>query len=72
MNTADDSLQNIARWDGAVFLIKRAWVFTFWDEVLADPDMPKRDSPEAWCAAADRGELFALGARVWIVDTLRS
>lgn len=30
--------------------------------------MPKRDSPEAWIDAVDRGEIFVLGARVIFLD----
>lgn len=30
----------------------------------------KRDSPDEWCAAVDRGEMFVLGARIVFLESV--
>jgi len=68
MNPAEDKMQKIARCEEPVFFLHRAWVTEYWPHLLHDPDFPKRDSPDEWIAAVDRGEMFVLGARVIFLD----
>lgn len=67
-NTQPEDLQKIARIEGPVFFLHRAWVTEYWPHLQLDPDFPKRDSPDEWLAAVDRGEMFVLGARVVFLD----
>lgn len=68
MNQAESILKNLTRIEEPVFFLKRVWVHEYWHHLERDPDMPKRDSPDEWCAAVDRGEMFVLGARVIFLD----
>lgn len=69
-NTQPEELQKVARTDAPVFFLKRVWVHEYWPHLQRDPDMPKRDSPDEWCAAVDRGEMFVLGARVVFLESV--
>lgn len=68
MNQAESILKNLTRIEEPVFFLKRVWVHEYWHHLERDPDMPKRDSPDEWIAAVDRGEMFVLGARVIFLD----
>lgn len=67
-NTQPEELLKIARIEGPVFFMHRNFVTEYWPHLQLDPDMPKRDSPDEWIAAVDRGEIFVLGARVIFLD----
>lgn len=67
-NPPAEQMQKIARIEEPVFFMHRNWVREYWPHLAHDPDMPKRDSPEAWIEAVDRGEMFVLGARVIFLD----
>lgn len=68
MNPAESKMQKIARIEEPVFFMHRNFVTEYWPHLQLDPDIPKRDSPEAWIDAVDRGEIFVLGARVIFLD----
>lgn len=68
--TPAGQLQKIARDDEPVFFLKRVWVHEYWHHLQRDPGMPKRDSPDEWCAAVDRGEMFVLGARIVFLESV--
>lgn len=63
-------LAKITRSDEPVFFLKRVWVHEYWHHLERDPDIPKRDSPDEWCAAVDRGEMFVLGARIVFLESV--
>lgn len=66
--TQAEQMQKIARTEEPVFFLHRNWVTEYWPHLQLDPDFPKRDSPDEWIAAVDRGEMFVLGARVIFLD----
>lgn len=68
MKPAESILKNLTRSDAPVFFMHRNFVTEYWHHLQLDPDMPKRDSPDEWIAAVDRGEMFVLGARVIFLD----
>ncbi len=68
MNANHGNMQKIARTEEPVFFMHRNFVTEYWPHLQLDPDMPKRDSPDEWIAAVDRGEIFVLGARVIFLD----
>lgn len=48
-----------------VMVLTRRWLKIRWDALAHDPDFPKHSlGYDAWIAAAERGEIFALGAKV--------